>query len=197
MQTAIKIPEPLKLTCEDYLLLPEDRRYEIIDGELFMTPSPKTMHQRLIVKLFRIIDDFVRKGELGEVFIAPYDVVLSKHDVVQPDIIFVSKERSGIITELNIQGSPDLVIEILSPSTKERDLVLKKKLYAAFGIKEYWIVDPENEKMTLLTLGKIGYEDQPTPVSPLTKGVIKGGCKSLLLKGLKIDIAKLFKKEKG
>ncbi|MFZ3090373.1 MAG: Uma2 family endonuclease [Nitrospirota bacterium] len=197
MQTAIKIPEPLKLTCEDYLLLPEDRRYEIIDGELFMTPSPKTMHQRLIVKLFRIIDDFVRKGELGEVFIAPYDVVLSKHDVVQPDIIFVSKERSGIITELNIQGSPDLVIEILSPSTKERDLVLKKKLYAAFGIKEYWIVDPENEKMTLLTLGKIGYEDQPTPVSPLTKGGIKGGCKSLLLKGLKIDIAKLFKKEKG
>jgi Uma2 family endonuclease len=194
MQTAIKIPEPLKLTCEDYLLLPEDRRYEIIDGELFMTPSPKTMHQRLIVKLFRIIDDFVRKGELGEVFIAPYDVVLSKHDVVQPDIIFVSKERSGIITELNIQGSPDLVIEILSPSTKERDLVLKKKLYAAFGIKEYWIVDPENEKMTLLTLGKIGYEDQPTPVSPLTKGGIKGGCKSLLLKGLKIDIAKLFKK---
>lgn len=185
MQTAIKIPEPLKLTYEDYLLLPEDKRYEIIDGELFMTPSPKTMHQRLIVKLFRIIDDFVSKGELGEVFIAPYDVALSKHDIVQPDIIFVSKERSNIITELNIQGSPDMVIEILSPSTKERDLVLKRKLYAAFGIKEYWIVDPENEKITLLTLGKIGYEDQ---------GGIKGGCKSLLLKGLKIDIAKLFKK---
>lgn len=184
MQTAVKIPEPLKLTYEDYLLLPEDRIYEIIDGEPFMTPSPKTMHQRLIVKLFKIIDDFVSKGELGEVFIAPYDVVLSKHDIVQPDIIFISKERSNIITESNIQGSPDMVVEILSSSTKERDLVLKKKLYAAFGIKEYWIVDPENKKTILHTLGKERYVEQKTA------GIVK----SLLLKGLKIDVAKLFKK---
>lgn len=184
MQTAVKIPEPLKLTYEDYLLLPEDRRYEIIDGEPFMTPSPKTFHQRIILRLAELINDFVKKGNLGEVFIAPYDVVLSKHDIVQPDIIFVSKERSNIITELNIQGSPDMVIEILSPSTKERDLVLKRKLYAAFGIKEYWIVDPENEKITLLTLGKEGY------VAQKATGIIK----SLLLKGLKIDIAKFFKK---
>lgn len=185
MQTAVKIPEPLKLTYKDYLLLPEDRRYEIIDGELLMTPSPKTMHQIIIGRIFRILSEFAEEHDAGKVFIAPYDVVLSKHDIVQPDIIFVSKEGSGIITELNIQGSPDMVIEILSPSTKERDLVLKKKLYAAFGIKEYWIVDPENEKITLLTLGKEGY------VAQKAIGIVK----SLLLKGLKIDIAKLFKKQ--
>src|SRR3989344_1332674 len=156
MQTAVKIPENLKLTYEDYLLLPEGTRYEIIEGELFMTPSPRTVHQRLIVKLFRIIDNFVRGKNLGEVFVAPYDVVLSKHDIVQPDILFVSIE--------------------------DRDSILKKKLYAAFGVKEYWIADPAKKSVKLFNLGKKGYMDVET-------GNI---FKSLLLKGLEIDISGLF-----
>lgn len=182
MQTAVKIPENLKLTYGDYLLLPEGNRYEIIEGELFMTPSPRTIHQRVIVKLFQLINDFVKKGELGEVFIAPYDVILSKHDIVQPDIIFVSKENARIVTELNIQGTPDLVVEILSPSNKEIDLLLKKKLYAASGIKEYWIADPANKSVKLFNLGKTGYEETKT-------GNI---LKSLVLKGLEIDISGIF-----
>ena len=182
MQTAVKIPENLKLTYEDYLLLPEGTRYEIIEGELFMTPSPRTVHQRLIVKLFRIIDNFVRGKNLGEVFVAPYDVVLSKHDIVQPDILFVSKENSHLITELNLQGAPDLVVEILSPSIEDRDSILKKKLYAAFGVKEYWIADPAKKSVKLFNLGKKGYMDVET-------GNI---FKSLLLKGLEIDISGLF-----
>jgi len=182
MQTAVKIPENLKLTYEDYLLLPEGTRYEIIEGELFMTPSPRTVHQRLIVKLFRIIDNFVRGKNLGEVFVAPYDVVLSKHDIVQPDILFVSKENSHLITELNLQGAPDLVVEILSPSIEDRDSILKKKLYAAFGVKEYWIADPAKKSVKLFNLGKKGYMDVET-------GNI---LKSLLLKGLEIDISGLF-----
>src|SRR3989338_6289578 len=181
MQTAVKIPENLKLTYEDYLLLPEGTRYEIIEGELFMTPSPRTVHQRLIVKLFRIIDNFVRGKNLGEVFVAPYDVVLSKHDIVQPDILFVSKENSHLITELNLQGAPDLVVEILSPSIEDRDSILKKKLYAAFGVKEYWIADPAKKSVKLFNLGKKGYMDVET-------GNI---LKSLLLKGLEIDISGL------
>lgn len=184
MQTAVKIPENLKLTYGDYLLLPEDKRYEIIEGELFMTPSPRTVHQRLIVKLFQLINDFVKKGKLGEVFIAPYDVILSKHDIVQPDIIFVSKENARIVTELNIQGTPDMVVEILSPSNKEIDLLLKKKLYAASGIKEYWITDPAPAKKSvkLFHLGKKGYEEVKTGNT----------LKSLVLKGLEIDISGIF-----
>ena len=182
MQTAVKIPENLKLTYEDYILLPEGKRYEIIDGELFMTPSPRTVHQRLVVKLFRIIDDFVKKKRLGEVFIALYDVILSKHDIVQPDIVFISKQRSSIITELNVQGSPELAVEILSPSNKEIDLILKKKLYAAFGIKEYWIVNPAHKSVKLFNLGKTGYMEAKT-------GNI---LKSFVLKGLEIDISGLF-----
>lgn len=182
MQTAVKIPENLKLTYGDYLLLPEGNRYEIIEGELFMTPSPRTIHQRVIVKLFQLINDFVKKGKLGEVFIAPYDVLLSKYDIVQPDIIFVSKENARIVTELNIQGTPDLVVEILSPSNKEIDLLLKKKLYAASGIKEYLIADPANKSVKLFNLGKTGYMEAKT-------GNI---LKSLLLNGLEIDISGIF-----
>lgn len=182
MQTAVKIPENLKLTYDDYLLLPEGNRYEIIEGELFMTPSPRTVHQRLIVKLFQLINDFVKKGKLGEVFIAPYDVILSKYDIVQPDIIFVSKENARIVTELNIQGTPDLVVEILSPSNKEIDLLLKKKLYAASGIKEYWITDPAKKSVKLFHLGKKGYEEVKTGNT----------LKSLVLKGLEIDISGIF-----
>ncbi|HBR17858.1 MAG: hypothetical protein A3G39_08365 [Deltaproteobacteria bacterium RIFCSPLOWO2_12_FULL_43_16] len=182
MQTAVKIPENLKLTYEDYLLLPEGMRYEIIEGELFMTPSSRTIHQRLILRIARLIEDFVKEKGLGEVFIAPYDVILSKHDIVKPDIIFISKQRSGIITELNVQGSPDLAVEILSPSNKEIDLILKKKLYAAFGVKEYWVVDPANKYVKLFNLGKTGYMEAKT-------GNI---LKSFVLKGLEVDISGIF-----
>lgn len=182
MQVARKIPEALKLTYKDYLLLPEDKRYEIINGELFMTPSPRTIHQRLILRLARIIEDFVKKGDLGEVFIAPYDVILSKHDIVQPDIIFVSKERKGIITDLNIEGPPDMVVEILSPATEERDLILKKKLYATFGVKEYWIVDPVDKSVKLFNLGEEGYMEVKT----------ENTLRSFLLNGFEIDIAGVF-----
>lgn len=184
MQTAIKIPENLKLTYEDYLLLSEDKRYEIIDGELFMTPSPRTVHQRLILKIARLLEDFVKEKRLGEVFVAPYDVILSKHDIVQPDILFVSKKYSHFITEKNLHGPPDLIVEILSPSIEERDLVLKKKLYAVFGIKEYWITDPAKKSVKLFHLGKKGYEEVKTGNT----------LKSLVLKGLEIDISNIFEK---
>lgn len=184
MQTAIKIPENLKLTYKDYLLLPEGNRYEIIEGELFMTPSPRTIHQILAGKLFRILSEWTENRNLGRVFIAPYDVVLSKHDIVQPDIIFVSKKNAHIVTELNIQGTPDLIIEILSPSNSEIDMVLKKKIYAAFGVKEYWIVNPARRSVKLFNLGKKGY------IEVKTGNILK----SPLLKGLEIDIPGVFKK---
>ncbi len=157
MEATKRIPEALKFTYNDYLLLPEDKRYEIIEGELYMTPSPKTSHQRVLGRLFTIFTTFVREKGRGEIFIAPYDVVLSQHDIVQPDILFVSYERRHLITELNLQGTPDLIVEILSPSTQERDKELKKKLYARFGVREYWIVDPDKRIIQIFILRKSGY----------------------------------------
>ena len=108
-----------------------------------MTPSPIPQHQRISRKIEFMLEKFVTENDLGEVFDAPCDVYLDDENVVQPDILFISKERLNIIGEKNIQGAPDLVIEIISEITAYRDLVQKKKLYARFGVKEYWIVIPE------------------------------------------------------
>ena len=101
---------------------------------------------------------FVKDRELGEVFFAPTDVVLSDTDVVQPDILFVSRERAHIITEDNIQDAPDLVIEILSPGTAERDRGFKRALYAQHGVREYWLVGPDSATVTVLALEEEGFE---------------------------------------
>jgi len=139
---ATSLIDKKKYTYEDYLKTPEDKRYELIEGELLMTPSPITSHQRISRKIEFLIEKFVTENDLGEVFYAPYDVHLDDENVVQPDIMFISKGRSKIIGEKNLLGAPDLVVEILSESTAYRDLIQKKKLYAKFGVKEYWIVVP-------------------------------------------------------
>ena len=146
-------PRPrLKFTYQDYRTAPEDRRYELHDGDLLLVPSPVTYHQRILLRLTRILDRFVQSQGIGEVFIAPYDVVLSDYDVVQPDILFVSNERAHIVTPENIRGGPDLVVEVLSPSTAERDLGYKRTLYARHGVGEYWIVDPGARTVEVLKL---------------------------------------------
>ena len=116
------IPNPIvKFTYEDYLNTPEDKRYELLDGELVMTPAPGERHQSVSALLGWKLVQFASENSLGWVYLAPFDVVLSDMDVVQPDLLFVSNERGHIITPANIQGAPDLVVEILSPSTAERD----------------------------------------------------------------------------
>jgi len=146
MQTAIKF------NYQDYLQLPENKRYEIIDGDLFMVPSPNEAHQRFLVTLTNIMVNYVRKNKLGSIYCAPFDVLFSEEDIVQPDIIFVSNENRKIITKDNIKGAPDLLVEILSPGTSKRDLGIKKKLYAKKGVREYWIVDPERETVDVFKL---------------------------------------------
>lgn len=144
--------EKKKYTYEDYLKTPEDERYELIEGELLMTPSPIPRHQRISGKLEFELRKFVTENNLGEIFDAPCDVYLDNENVVQPDILFISKERLNIIGEKNIQGAPDLVIEIISEDTAYRDLIQKKKLYARFGVKEYWIVIPGEELIEVYVL---------------------------------------------
>lgn len=162
-----------KLTYEDYCLLPDDgRRHEIIDGEHYVNPAPNTKHQRIGKKLVIALTIYAESRGIGEVFWAPYDVVLSSFNVVEPDIIFVSAARKQIITETNIKGAPDLVIEILSPSTRKYDESVKLKLYDAMGITEYWIVDPDRESVSIYRRTSSGFAlasaagDLTTPLIP-------------------------------
>ncbi len=147
----------VRFNYSDYLLLPEDKRYEIIDGELFVVAAPNTRHQRISRRLEAALLQCIEQKHLGEIFYAPYDVILSHENVVQPDILFVSKIRAGVITEANLQGAPDLAVEILSPGTKTKDLELKRKAYARFGVQEYWIVDPEADTVEVLVWSETGY----------------------------------------
>ncbi len=148
-----------KLTYEDFLLFPDDgKRHEIIDGEHFVTPSPVTKHQRISMNLSRILASFLAEHPLGEVFAAPLDVVLSETDIVEPDLLFVSRERSQILTDKHLRGAPDLVIEIGSEGTRRTDEVIKRKLYEKYGVREYWVVVPTLETVKVYRLGAAGFE---------------------------------------
>jgi Uma2 family endonuclease len=132
------------LTYADYALLPDDgQRHEIIEGELYVNPAPNLRHQTISFNLVLLIGTYVRERALGRVYFAPCDVVLSETDVLQPDLFFVSAAREALLTDANVQGAPDLVIEILSPSTRNLDESVKLARYERFGVDEYWIVDPE------------------------------------------------------
>ena len=147
----------VRFNYHDYLQLPEDKRYEILDGELYVVAAPNIKHQRVSKRLETYLIRQVEERGLGEVLHAPCDVVFSEENVAQPDILFVRQERRGIIGEMNIPGAPDLVIEILSPGTRTKDLEIKRKIYAAFGVKEYWVVDPESATVEVLIWSEPGY----------------------------------------
>ena len=166
----------IKVTYDDYAKTPEDERWELLDGELIMAAAPNMKHQSVQSNTDWHVQRFVRDRDLGRVFNAPTDVVLSEHDVVQPDLVFVSSERERIITDANIQGAPDMVVEILSPSTASRDWRDKLDLYARHGVAEYWLMDPISEIVwvfrlvdgTLVQVGMYGVGD--TLTSPLLEG---------------------------
>lgn len=146
------VVEKKRFTYQDYLKLSDDKRYELIEGELIMTPSPITYHQWILKNILYELEKFVRDKKSGKVFTAPYDVYLDDENVLQPDILFISNERANIIGEKNVQSAPDLVVEVLSEYTAYRDMVKKKKLYARFGVKEYWVVDPEEKTVEIYSL---------------------------------------------
>jgi Uma2 family endonuclease len=134
----------VKFTYEDFLNFPDDgNRHEIIDGDHYVTPSPNTKHQRVSLCLTAVLWTYLQQHPIGEVFAAPFDVVFSDLDVVEPDLLYISRERIGILTEKHVRGAPDLVVEILSPGTRKTDEVTKRKLYGRFDVREYWVVDPE------------------------------------------------------
>jgi len=153
------MPVDTRLTYEDYSLLPNNgKRYEIIDGELLVTPSPRRSHQKVVTNLVYYLVEFVRRHDLGEVYAAPFDVVFSRYDVVEPDVLYVSKARASVLTEKNVQGAPDLVVEVVSETTAEIDRTTKLKLYARCGVQEYWIIDPVECSAEVYRLEKQGFE---------------------------------------
>jgi Uma2 family endonuclease len=158
----------VKFNYEDYLLFPDDgRRHELIDGEHFTTPAPSTAHQRLVVRFSTAFENFLKSRKIGQIFVAPTEVVLSDLDVVQPDLVFVSSIKTSIITVRNIQGMPDLLIEILSESTRKTDEIIKRKLYERYGVPEYWIVDPELETVKVYRVAELSHEASDTLSTPL------------------------------
>ncbi len=147
-----------KFTYEDYTLFPDDgRRHELIDGDHFVTPAPRTKHQKISTNLIGCLYVYIQKSKSGLVFAAPTDVVLSELDVIQPDLLYISSARATIITEKNIQGAPDLVVEILSDGSRKTDEIIKRKLYERYKIPEYWIIDPELETVKIYRLSDQGY----------------------------------------
>jgi Uma2 family endonuclease len=148
--------EPIRQTYEDFLKFPDDGlRHELIDGEHVVTPSPVSWHQRLASRLIVALGKHLEAEPVGEVFGAPFDVILSEHDVVEPDVLYVSNERREIVRDW-VHGAPDLVIEILSPATRRRDELQKRDLYDRYGVREYWIVDPDGEAVTAYRRGPEG-----------------------------------------
>ncbi len=145
------------LTYADYLKTSDDERYELLNGELVMPPAPLTGHQMISIALASRLYLYVNERGLGTVVTAPADVVLSDTDVVQPDVLFVSSQRSHILTRENVRGAPDLVVELLSPATAERDRRVKRDLYAQHSVKEYWMVDPDARTITVLLWGEGGF----------------------------------------
>ncbi len=184
IQSAVAV----KFTYEDYLLFPEDgKRHELINGEHFMSPAPKTFHQRILGRLFTAFSNFLKKSRLGEVFIAPTDVVLSDFDVVEPDLVFIASANLHLITENNIQGAPDLVVEVLSPSSRKTDEMIKRKLYQQYGVQEYWIVDPELQMVKIYRMTEHGYVRTAERSSEKNEVLT-----TPLLPGMEINLAEIF-----
>jgi Uma2 family endonuclease len=128
---ALPNPRGVKLTYDDFVLFPDDGlRHELIDGEHYVTPSPNTKHQKIVITLAAQIFNWVKEHRAGQVFVAPFDVVFTEFDVVEPDVLYMSNERAAeILTDANVQGVPELVVEIGSPSTRKRDETVKRLLY--------------------------------------------------------------------
>ncbi len=184
METVLDQKEK-QYTYDDYLGFPDDQRYEILDGGLIMVPAPITSHQNTQENLAFVLSGFVRKKVLGKVFYAPTDVILAGNTVVQPDMLFISKERKGIIEKKGIFDAPDLVVEIVSPSSFVNDTITKKEIYEKFNVKEYWLVFPEEIVIEVFTLEDCKY-------NLYSHAAEKGNVSSKLLKGFEVDLEDVF-----
>lgn len=179
-------PGRILLTYDEYVELPNDgKRYQILEGELDVTPAPTTKHQAVSRNLQRILDRHVVGNGLGNIFNAPVDVIFSQTTIAQPDLLFIARGRESIITERAIEGAPDLVVEILSPGTAQTDRVIKSALYAKFGVQHYWLVDPLARTIEMYELAGAGYQHVGTFIGQTR-------AESTLFPGLQIELSQVW-----
>lgn len=173
-------------TVEDYLQFPEDgKRHELIAGEHHVAPAPRRSHQRLAARLTAWLVAHSEQHGLGEVYAAPFDVYLSQLDVVQPDLLFFCTERLHLLEEDGAHAAPDLVIEILSESSRQFDLTVKRKLYQRFGVAEYWVIDPALELIQV-------YRGPGLPLTSTPTAEANDTLTTPLLPGLEVALERLF-----
>ena len=173
-------PAGVKLTYDDYVLFPDDgQRHELIDGEHFVTPSPRPRHQTILLNVAAMIWNYLQEHPVGRVFTAPLDVILSNYDVVEPDLLYLSHERAREVLREWVHGAPDLVVEIGSPGTRKRDETIKRSLYERFAVSEYWIVDPEADTVKVYRhdderytrVAELSLENKDVLTTPLLPGL--------------------------
>jgi Uma2 family endonuclease len=181
------ITENKKYTAEDYMLLEEGAPFQLINYDLIMSPSPTPLHQIISLRLTLLFGNFLEgKSDLGFFACAPLDIKFDEGNVLQPDIVYISPERASEIVKEIIVGAPDLVIEILSPSTGYYDLSQKKDVYQKHGVKEYIVVDPIVQKVEQYILKNGVYvSHQITQKTDVFK--------SVLLPGLSFELSKIFR----
>lgn len=169
-RSAVPARSRSKLGYREYCCFPDDgRRHEIIDGDHYVTPAPSTAHQTISKRIQHQLYTQIELAGLGIVFNAPVDVQLTEHDIVQPDLVVILADRIRMITPTKVNGVPDLIIEILSASNVAHDTAVKKQLYERTGVAEYWIADPDNQRLERYQLldGAYRLEPQADPVKAL------------------------------
>ena len=183
-------PSQKKLTAAEFLSWPDDGRHqELIGGVHYVTPSPKLAHQELVGRLFLAIANFLStRRHLGRVFVARLDVVMSEYDVVEPDLLFVAGDQQSILTEANVQGAPALVVEVLSPSTRRRDEGIKRQLFDQKGVREYWLVDPKNCRVSICRRSP----DGSFPIVSTLSAAADEHIETPLLPGFALSVSELF-----
>ncbi len=181
----VSVLEKKRITYNDYVMIADDKRYEVFHGELRMVPAPSMDHQGISRDLGVLIWKFAKEKKLGTVFFAPVDVIFDDDEVYQPDIVFIKGERRNIIKKNAIHGVPDMVVEIISPSSTFYDTVEKKEVYRKYGVQEYWVVFPGEKGIEVLALEKQGYQE-------FSKARKRGVVKSKVLEELAIDLKEVF-----
>ena len=177
--------EQKRFTYSDYAAMDDDKRYELINGNLIMVPGPFSSHERSNKKLLIKLDDYIESYKLGEVFVAPFDVIFDEFNTVQPDIFVITKDNFSKIKKNAIYGAPDLAVEIISPWSIQRDRIIKKELYEKHGVREYWLVDTDKKSVEVFNNSGLKFD-------LFSISVEKGRIESYLFPEMEIMIEDIF-----
>ena len=179
--------EERKITVKELfdMELEEVYFYELINGYIVKKQTPSPPHQKVVGNLLTLMNNFIKEKQLGKCYVSPIDVFFDNYNNTQPDILFIKTDRLFIVTHDGIMGQPDLIVEVLSPSTYRNDRTVKKDLYCQFGVSEYWIVDPKNQAIEVYALDVDGY-------TLASFAIEKGEIESKVLEGFKMDITAVF-----